>query len=108
LLGVINMMTKATIGLLLSLPISGVLAAGLWAHDVRYFQINDLKTFSQEEETKNDVRYVRISELQKVLENDRKDELENRIDELSLKQNLGMTSPYEDALLEQLKERLAR
>lgn len=64
---------------------AALLGAGVWAMDTRYVTIGNLQKFAEEQDRK---------------------ELQERIEELTLKKELDMASEYDKALLEKLKQRL--
>jgi hypothetical protein len=78
---------KALLSVLVGIPLSGVITFGVWALDTRYVTISDLQQYQQEQQ---------------------KQKLGDRIDELTLKKNLGLADDFDKALLEQLKEKLNR
>jgi hypothetical protein len=78
---------KALIGVLLGVPLSAVLTFGVWALDTRYVTIASLEEYSQMQ---------------------RKNELGERVDELTLKKTLGLATEFDKALLDQLKEKIQR
>ena len=67
---------------MMALPLSFLLAMGVWALDTRYVTISDLKTYAQEEQI---------------------EDLEQEVKDLTLKSELGLASEWEKALLEQRK-----
>lgn len=90
---------------LLSLPLSGILATAVWALDTRYLTLPALETYNEQI---LEPKFITIGELKEFVDEQNRAELEQRVDELQLKSNLNMTSEYEDALLEQLKQKLNR
>jgi len=72
---------------LLALPFSAIISAGAWALDQRYITHKDFEAYDKQQ-------YVR--------------QLGDRIDELTLKKQLGMSTDYDNAILEQLKEKIGR
>jgi len=98
------MLNKKIIGFL-SLPLGAILATVVWAADTRYITYSYLDTYQEEI---LEPRYITIGELKEFADEQNRIELQQRVDELQLKSNLNMTSEYEEALLQQLKEKLNR
>jgi hypothetical protein len=89
--------------MLLSLPLGGILATTVWALDTRYITEEALDKYT---EIILEPRYITIGELKEFVEEQKRAELEQRVDELRLKKSLNMASEYEKALLEQLERKL--
>jgi len=73
--------------LLLAIPFSSLITFGVWALDTRYITVSDFQTYQQDQ-------YKRS--------------IADQIDQLTLKEALGMATAYEKALLKQLKEKYNR
>jgi ribosome assembly protein YihI (activator of Der GTPase) len=80
-------MDKRLITGILALPIASLLTAAVWALDSRYITHETFRTYEQQQ-------YVRT--------------LGDRIDELTVKESLGMATDYDKAILKQIKEKLER
>ncbi len=78
---------KKVLGWVLAVPLTAAISFGVWALDQRYLTI---------------ASYEEITKQQRI------DRLGDRIDELTLKESLGLASEYEKAILKQLKEKIAR
>ena len=55
-----------------------------------------------------DNRYLTIASFEEITQQQRIQQLGDRIDELTLKESLGLASEYEKAILKQLKEKIKR
>ena len=78
-------LNKKIVTVIIALPLSFIITAAVWALDQRYM------TYAAFEE---------IAQSQRI------NNLSDRIDELTLKESLGLASEYEKAVLKQLKEKI--
>ena len=88
---------------LLSLPLGGMLTFIVWAADTRYLTEPALEKYV---EVIIEPKFVTVGQLKDFAEEQNRLELEQRVEELQLKDRLNMTTEYEKALLEQLERKL--
>ena len=80
-------MNKRMMSWVLAVPLTAALSFGVWALDHRYMTISSFEDSMQQQRLNN---------------------LGDRIDELTLKESLNLASAYEKAILKQLKEKVKR
>jgi hypothetical protein len=102
------MITKKTIITAISaIGISTLLSFGVWALDSRMKSITE-ESLDRYQVQILEPKFITIGQLKEFVKEQNRAQLQQRVDELQLKDNLNLTTEYEKALLEQLERKLDR